>query len=571
MKKLEIKDYNIIKKYLDDANYEGYNSNFVNMMMWDHEYNTKFHIEDNYLIMLHNYKGEIFFSMPFCKKEYIKEAIGYMIDYCQKNNISFRMNECIKEVKECIELTFGNQFVYLDDRDNYDYIYSREALETLKGKKMQKRRNHFNSFVKEGYDFIYKEIEFNDMDNIFEFLHRWDDEHDDSLSVTSEYVAIMYLLSNIDIFPIKTGCIYINNKIEAFIIGSPLKHNTIEIHVEKANKDIRGLYVAICKFFLENNFKGYEYINREEDMGLENLRKSKLSLHPIRLVEKYVITERNFSIRQANDDDINAVKKLWLESFVDEDIDSTNYYFNNIYQNDNTFVLTNNQKIIGAMQIIPYMIKLNNKEQLTYFISGVSISTLYRKQGLMKELINYVLSLEKYQNQMITLQAYNPEIYKSLGFTEVYYTNKYLVANYKYNHNDIEFRDEVSSKCLLSLYNQYCDNYNGYRIRNEGYINKYLINIPNSITRIIKYCGKEVGYLNYNIVQCSININELILSNEDCIKQVVSSLITKYDKPISFMLPIVIEDFGDYEKKCTLLIKNSILNRDKNLFYSEFY
>lgn len=571
MKKLEIKDYNIIKKYLDDANYEGYNSNFVNMMMWDHEYNTRYHIEDNYLIMIHNYKGDVFFSMPFCKREYIKDAIEYMLDYCSKNNIIFRMNECIKEVKEAIEDIFKDKFVYLADRNNFDYIYTKESLETLKGKKMQKRRNHFNSFIKEDYDFKYKEIEFVDMDNIFEFLHRWDDEHDDSLSVTSEYVAIMYLLSNIDFFPIKTGCIYIDGKIEAFIIGSPLKHNTVEIHVEKANRDIRGLYVAICKLFLENNFEGYEYINREEDMGLDNLRKSKLALHPIKLIEKYVITTNDYDIRQAHTYDKEDVKSLWLESFKDENDISTNYYFDNIYQDENTFVISNNQKIIGAMQIIPYYIKLNNQEKLTYFVSGVCINTLYQNQGLMKKMISYVLSLEKYQNQMVTLQAYNPQIYKSLGFDEVYFINRYIIQSFEYQYDDIQFSDTIHSNTILSFYNEYCKKYDGQRIRNEEYINKYLINMPDTITNIVKYQGNDVGYISYSIDERNIYINELIISDKEIIKKVVSLLINNYDKPITLNLPIVIEEFGEYEVNCCLMIKDSKIKSNEKLFYSEVY
>ena len=65
MKKLLISDYDKIKKYLDDANYEGYNSNFVTMMMWDHEYEIYYEIHDHYLIMLHTYLNEHFFLNAF--------------------------------------------------------------------------------------------------------------------------------------------------------------------------------------------------------------------------------------------------------------------------------------------------------------------------------------------------------------------------------------------------------------------------------------------------------------------------------------------------------------------------
>lgn len=68
MRKLLLNDYHKIKKYLDDANYEGYNSNFVTMMMWDHEYEIYYEIKDNFMVMLHTYLDEKFFAMPFCKQ-----------------------------------------------------------------------------------------------------------------------------------------------------------------------------------------------------------------------------------------------------------------------------------------------------------------------------------------------------------------------------------------------------------------------------------------------------------------------------------------------------------------------
>ena len=87
----------------------------------------------------------------------------------------------------------------------------------------------------------------------------------------------------------KVGGIYIDEKLEAFTFGEMLNDDTVVVHVEKANPEIRGLYVAINKLFLENEFPNVEFVNREEDLGLEGLRKAKLSYKPIKLVEKYTL------------------------------------------------------------------------------------------------------------------------------------------------------------------------------------------------------------------------------------------------------------------------------------------
>ena len=84
----------------------------------------------------------------------------------------------------------------------------------------------------------------------------------------------------------------IDNNLEAFTFGELLNPDTVVVHVEKANPEIRGLYTAINKLFLENEFPDVEFVNREEDLGLEGLRQAKLSYKPIKLVEKYTLIEK---------------------------------------------------------------------------------------------------------------------------------------------------------------------------------------------------------------------------------------------------------------------------------------
>ena len=315
MKKLLISDYDKIKKYLDDANYEGYNSNFVTMMMWDHEYEIYYEIHDHYLIMLHTYLNEHFFSMPFCKEEYYQEAIEYMMEYANNHHFAFRIDLAVDKFVDKIKEIYQDKFLYLHNEDNDDYVYEKKSLETLSGKKMQKRRNHFNAFIKEHPDYVYKEIEDEDIDNVLNCLKKWDTDHSNENSVVSEFIGIVYLLVHRKELNIKTGCIYLNGQLEAFIIGSPLKHKTVQIHVEKANKEIRGLYVAIGKFFLEQNYADYELVNREEDMGLDSLRRAKKMLHPIKMIHKYTIVTNNQSIVKANNSDIPQIIDLWKKKF----------------------------------------------------------------------------------------------------------------------------------------------------------------------------------------------------------------------------------------------------------------
>ena len=138
MRKLLLNDYHKIKKYLDDANYEGYNSNFVTMMMWDHEYEIYYEIKDNFMVMLHTYLDEKFFAMPFCKPEYYYEAIEYMQNYAKEHNFLFRIDLAVEESMSLIKERYGDKFLYLHNEDFDDYVYTKKSLESLAGKKCKR-------------------------------------------------------------------------------------------------------------------------------------------------------------------------------------------------------------------------------------------------------------------------------------------------------------------------------------------------------------------------------------------------------------------------------------------------
>jgi hypothetical protein len=88
---------------------------------------------------------------------------------------------------------------------------------------------------------------------------------------------------------LKGGAILIDGKVEAFTLGEPLNQNTVVIHIEKANPTYEGIYPLLNQAFLENEWSGYTYINREQDLGEEGLRKSKESYFPHHMVNKYII------------------------------------------------------------------------------------------------------------------------------------------------------------------------------------------------------------------------------------------------------------------------------------------
>ena len=178
-----------------------------------------------------------------------------------------------------------------DDRPNYDYIYLTQDLIDLKGRSFHGKKNHLNYF-KKTFDYEYVEMT-PDMTEeamafIADFNRRKEVPAHEMEMLKMEEAAMEDVFLNIDTVGYSAGAILIDGKIQAIAIGGQLGGNMITEHVEKANVEFRGLYQAINNEFCKNVASRAKYINREEDMGIPNLRKAKLSYRPCKLLEKYI-------------------------------------------------------------------------------------------------------------------------------------------------------------------------------------------------------------------------------------------------------------------------------------------
>lgn len=293
---INIESKKILDKYFDMVDYEACEYCFTTLYMWQNVYNTKYYIEEDFAIVVGEYEGDAFSVMPLSKKENLPKAINFIMEYFKDENKKVYLRAITKEVVDYIKEAYGDKFEYKEERDFFDYVYDGESLRTLAGRKNQKKRNHLNAFLKE-YEgrYNYRLLDENDFDSCIKLLKKWEMSKEETDSkedgVDDELIAIMKIFDNFNILKdrVKIFGVFIDNKLEALSIGEYLNNNMAVIHIEKANSEIRGLYQFINQQFLVNEFDKAELINREEDLGIEGLRKAKLSYHPVKFVEKYTI------------------------------------------------------------------------------------------------------------------------------------------------------------------------------------------------------------------------------------------------------------------------------------------
>ena len=264
--------------------------------IWEGYYDTRYYINEYGLVWIYRIKNEVFSSVPLCTDENLVDSFydmkKYFNDVLGEKLKLYLVDEHAKDVLNLPE----DKFLVEEERDYFDYLYDAKELMNLSGKKYHKKKNHVNSFLRE-YENRYKIkiADKSDIKDIKEFLIRWHDRRnieDEYNRDDYELNGIFYVLEHCDMLKYKMMLVYVDKVVEGFTLGTYLcEEKTAYIHVEKANPDIRGLYAFINREFLRNCFSEAEYVNREDDMGLEGLRKAKLSYNPIELIKKYTITE----------------------------------------------------------------------------------------------------------------------------------------------------------------------------------------------------------------------------------------------------------------------------------------
>lgn len=264
--------------------------------IWKNYYNTKYYINEYGLVWIYRIKNQVFSSVPLCTDENVVASFYEMKEYFNSVlGVKLKLYLVDEHTKNILNLP-KDKFLVEEERDYFDYLYNAKELMALSGKKYHKKKNHVNGFLKE-YENRYrvKIADKSDVESIEEFLIKWHNKRniiDEYNRDDYELKGIFYVLEHCDMLKYKMMLVYVDDVIEGFTLGTYLREEkTAYIHVEKANPDIRGLYAFINREFLRNCFSEAEYVNREDDMGLEGLRKAKLSYNPIELIKKYTITE----------------------------------------------------------------------------------------------------------------------------------------------------------------------------------------------------------------------------------------------------------------------------------------
>lgn len=288
-KPIELGDKAGFERYTLCHGYHNLEASFANIFIWRRAWNIHM-ATDEIAMYLHLSKGRVSFALPpfldDCDMSMVEPLTRYEKFFASRGEKPLLKGVTI-ELKEKIERDCPGWYTFTADRDNFEYVYNAQDLITLAGKKYHAKRNHINKFLKE-HTFEYRRYTAADYDACIALQQRWIETKDEpSKSYQGELDAAKDALAHIEALGLKAGLLFVDGNLEAYSVGEKFDDMAI-IHFEKANPDIQGVFALINREFASHEFSDVAYINREEDMGIEGLRKAKLSYYPACLKEKFV-------------------------------------------------------------------------------------------------------------------------------------------------------------------------------------------------------------------------------------------------------------------------------------------
>ncbi|MBQ9630175.1 MAG: DUF2156 domain-containing protein [Treponema sp.] len=220
----------------------------------------------------------------------LKTAIDFLTKDSQKNGLPLVFPLLSDRQKLLLEKKMPNRFLFTERRDDSDYIYVTRLLSDLPGSKFHKKKNHISQFMRKHSGINFVPITRENSKDALLVADIWFRENNGAgdYNKESERKIIEDALSLMEDLNLKGGILYADGKAVAMTIGSAISEKVFDIHFEKSipGYDRDGAYALINQQFAKTIVQ-YEYVNREEDLGIEGLRKAKLSYHPEILLAKW--------------------------------------------------------------------------------------------------------------------------------------------------------------------------------------------------------------------------------------------------------------------------------------------
>ena len=318
----ELSDRVAVANAVADSGYTGSDASFANIFLLHKKYGTQIALQDGVLFRYYNgvgsrrgYAFPLGTGEPQASLKLIVEDArqsGRPLEFCL---VDEPRAQILREYFKTVGANGAKSALHFtENRGDSDYIYSAESLATLAGNQYKKKRNHISRFNRSYLDYEIRPLTPSNFDDALavekswlkvESLGEsgdsdcectcecreaaWAERSEDEKSRMAEYCAIVEALENFDKLGLNGAVLYVEGKPVGMTMASEIVPGAWDIHFEKIIDEyaVNGGYAIINKLFAERLVAaGAKFINREEDINIEGLRKAKLSYYPQTILDK---------------------------------------------------------------------------------------------------------------------------------------------------------------------------------------------------------------------------------------------------------------------------------------------
>ena len=286
-KTAELADKEWVDECLLHANSMNCEYTFGNQYIWTETYNTQIAKYKDFMFCRWGEAPDVVYSVPLGEGDFT-DAVQQIIDDAESLGATPKIYGITEGYKMLLQEAFFGKFDYTNDPGDNDYIYLVSKMTSLSGKKLHGKRNHISNFKRNNPDWQFEEICADNIDDCLQVSYRWiEAKGDEADDYYDELNAVKKALSAFDELGWKGGFIRANGEVVAYCLGEAQPNGKCFVtHFEKASADIQGAYPIINQEFTKNCLQEYTYVNREEDLGIEGLRRAKQSYYPEIILEK---------------------------------------------------------------------------------------------------------------------------------------------------------------------------------------------------------------------------------------------------------------------------------------------
>lgn len=410
-KPVRLEDRAVIERYTMPSGITNCDLAFANMFCWQAMYHSAWAEIDGFLVIRFHIDGgeKIGYMQPVGDGDFAR-IIPFLREDAHAHGQRLRVIGLTDEGREMIRRMHAGLFAFESDRALEDYIYNADDLRNLPGRRYQPKRNHINRFTAEYPDYRYEELTPDRFSECMALEREWRKVHEGHTSeLCAEQRAMQRAFEHFGELGMRGGCIHVGDKLVAFTYGSAVNDHTFDTHVEKADTEYDGAFTIINKLFAQHLPACFTLINREEDLGLEGLRRSKLSYHP-------AIIQHKFTAIHLHPDEI-ACKELWQTAFGDDDT-FVDAFLIRYYSRRRMLSVQHEGRLAAMLHLLPFETELGR----TTYIYGVATAPACRRRGFATQLMREAMRLIREQGDdaafLIPSEDWLRDFYAGFGFGE---------------------------------------------------------------------------------------------------------------------------------------------------------